>query len=143
LSYAVPNAEALKCSSKIRFLEQEIMSDRLTLLSHMQDRYELILADPPYIRTDVIPGLEVEVSGYEPLIALDGGSDGLMFYKRIFECAELLLRQGGWLIMEIGYDQEKEITGLISKNGAYEDIMVRRDYNGNPRVAAGKKKHGR
>lgn len=141
LTYAIKNIESLELSSRIKLICHDIMSEPQISMSTSAP-YDMILANPPYIRTDIIPGLDPEVSRYEPRLALDGGNDGLSFYRRIIECSETLLAQGGWLIMEIGYDQEIDVRELLDGSNAYDEIEVIKDYNGNPRVASGKKRHG-
>ena len=98
-------------------------------------RYDVIVSNPPYIKTSVIGGLQGEVKDYEPLRALDGGDDGLIFYRRITDIAPMLLKEGGALAYEIGYDQGESVSELMGKS--FEDIRVIKDYCGNDRVVIG------
>jgi len=139
LSYAAENARRLHCSSQIQIVQWDMMSD-LSDFAADHENYQMILANPPYIKTQVIPTLEPEVALYEPPLALDGGSDGMRFYHRIAECAKTMLAPGGWILLEIGYDQENEIQKLFEEAGFFEKISVKKDYGGNPRVAIGRKK---
>ena len=101
-----------------------------------QRRYSLLLSNPPYIVRSVIPTLEREVSEYEPKMALDGGEDGLLFYRRIAKEAKAVLLPGARLYLEIGYDQGKSVKDIFQKEG-YEAVEVFPDLAGNPRVLRG------
>ncbi len=99
-------------------------------------KYDLIVSNPPYIRTAVIATLEPEVKDYDPLMALDGGADGLDFYKRIVEQAPQHLKKRGRLVLEIGNDQAAEVCSLIAQNPAFDEgsIAVTKDLAGNDRA---------
>ena len=88
------------------------------------------------MKTDVVPTLEKECS-YEPYIAFDGGEDGMYFYRLILERFTPALKDGGYFVFEIGYDQKKQIIDLAKSRGM--DCQVYRDYGGNDRVAVIKK----
>lgn len=109
-----------------------VVSDVFTL--ELTERYDVIAANPPYIRTDVIPTLDPSVKDYEPLTALDGGEDGMDFYRRILSAFGDALTDGGCFIFEIGYDQGEQMTALARQLG-YPDCTVTKDYGGNDRVA--------
>lgn len=112
-------------------LERDVLADGLGV-----SEQDLIISNPPYIKTEVIPTLEPEVQT-EPLMALDGGEDGLVFYKRITELAVKALGDGGYLVFEIGYDQSDEVSKILRQNG-FTDINCVKDYGGNDRVVVGK-----
>lgn len=99
-------------------------------------KYDLIVSNPPYIPTGVIPTLMREVRDYEPVIALDGDDDGLKFYRRIVEEAPDHLVRGGRLYMEIGYDQGAAVNLIMEKRG-FADIEIYKDLGGNDRVICG------
>ena len=99
-----------------------------------EDEYDCIVSNPPYIRTDVIDGLDKKVRGFEPNIALDGGNDGLVFYHRIAK--EAKLKKDGLLAFEIGYDQGAEVTEILYENG-YIKVEVIKDIEGRDRVVLG------
>ena len=99
-------------------------------------RFDLITANPPYIPTEVISGLMPEVRDFEPRRALDGDADGLAFYRRITAEAPDHLKDGGWLLFEIGVDQKIAVETLLFERG-FSDIHCYRDYAGNDRVVAG------
>jgi release factor glutamine methyltransferase len=93
----------------------------------------MIISNPPYIRTDVIETLAPEVRCAEPGLALDGGADGLCFYRRIIREAPAHLVIGGRIMMEIGYDQAEDVSALLQEAGYY-GIEVIKDYGGNDRI---------
>ena len=98
--------------------------------------FDVIVSNPPYIRSDVIRELAPEVKDHEPLMALDGGEDGLSFYKKIVPGAVSRLVTGGILYLEIGYDQGKAVADLMKEAGYY-DVRVIKDYGGNDRIVRG------
>lgn len=107
------------------------------LLTGVQGKkFSLLLSNPPYIVSKGIPGLEREVSEYEPKMALDGGEDGLIFYRRIAKEAKAVLLPGARLYLEIGYDQGESVKDIFQKEG-YEAVEVFPDLSGNPRVLRG------
>lgn len=95
--------------------------------------YDVIVSNPPYIPTKTIEELASTVKDYEPHIALDGGDDGLDFYRTIAKDAKNHLICGGKLFIEIGYDQRESVSRIFKENG-YLNIEVVRDYGGNDRV---------
>ncbi len=105
------------------------------LFSNIDDRFDIIVSNPPYIPTNVIKGLDEKVKDFEPEGALDGGEDGLDFYRIIAKEAVRFLKGESLLIMEIGYDQGESVSGILSENG-YKDIKVIKDLNGLDRVVS-------
>ena len=130
LSVAKDNADALSLSDRALFVKTDIFPES------MPEKADLIVSNPPYIRSDVIDSLEPEVKDHEPRLALDGDSDGLKFYRRIIHDAKDYLLSSGYLILEIGYDQAKDVTELLEAEGCYHDIQVVRDFSGNDRVVS-------
>lgn len=98
-------------------------------------KYDLIVSNPPYIRTGEIEELQAEVK-YEPDTALDGGYDGLIFYKTIAKEYKNSIKSGGRLVFEIGFDQGEDVKHILLENG-YKDIKVIKDYSENDRVVFG------
>ena len=96
--------------------------------------YDLIISNPPYIRTNLIALLQDEVKKHEPLQALDGGQDGLDYYRRIVADAYLYLKDGGWLMFEIGYDQGEDLRKMIMETGRFSTPEIIRDLAGRDRV---------
>ena len=108
------------------------------LFSNILDKdFDVIVSNPPYIRSCVIDTLEPEVKEFDPMIALDGGEDGLDFYRRIVGEARNHLRKGGHLLVEIGYDQGEDVKSLFVDNG-YLDVKIVKDLCSNDRVVLGR-----
>lgn len=105
-----------------------IQSDLFENISS-DEKYDLIISNPPYIKTEVIKGLMAEVKNFEPMLALDGAEDGLKFYKKISEEAPGYLKAGGILVYEIGCDQAEEVSELLRQNG-FTEIIVKKDLAG-------------
>lgn len=100
-------------------------------------QFDVIVSNPPYIETKVIPELSKEVRS-EPELALDGGEDGLKFYREIIKNAKEYLTENGYLVFEIGYDQRASVMTLLKDNG-YKNIYSKKDLAGNDRVIVGQK----
>ncbi len=98
--------------------------------------YDMIISNPPYIPTKVIEGLAREVKEYDPMLALDGSEDGLLFYRRIVDEARNYLKHGGEIVFEIGHDQADSVSTLLADAG-YSDIYIKKDLAGLDRVAGG------
>lgn len=130
LLVAKKNAERL--DSSVNFIESD-------LFTNVEDKnFDMILSNPPYIRTDVIDSLMSEVKEHDPYIALDGGGDGLLFYRKIVKEAREYLNGGGRLLVEIGHDQGESVSELFKENN-YTDVSVIKDLAGNDRVVKGRK----
>ena len=93
-------------------------------------KFDIITSNPPYIRTDVIPTLETVQR--EPKLALDGGTDGLIFYRALTGAFDVLVKDGGVMILEIGYDQGNDLRQMCKAAGL--ECTVKRDYGGNERI---------
>jgi len=102
--------------------------------------FDLITANPPYIASAKIPDLDRSVKDYEPMIALDGGMDGLVVFRRILEGAPSRLRSGGRLFIEIAYDQGDLAREIAGKHEEFEDVRLLRDHAGNDRVITAKRR---
>ena len=103
------------------------------LFENIDKKFDIIVSNPPYIPTKVISGLEDKVKDFEPKGALDGGEDGLDFYKEIAKEAVNYLKDESILIMEIGFDQGEDVSDILHDNG-YKNIEVIKDLNGLDRV---------
>lgn len=114
-----------------------VMFETGDLFDHIKGKYDMIVSNPPYIRTDEIPKLMPEVQNFEPVQALDGKEDGLYFYRRIVSEAIEYLNEGGYLLFEIGFDQGADVASLMQQAG-YQDVRVIKDLAGNDRVVGGK-----
>lgn len=127
LCVAERNAEKLKIDAE--FLESD-------LFENVKGTYDVIVSNPPYIRTSVIETLQEEVKDHDPYLALDGKEDGLYFYRRIIEQAPAYLKKKGWLLFEIGSDQGEDVKNLMEQAG-YTGVSVKKDLAGLDRVVFG------
>ncbi len=100
------------------------------------EKFEVIVSNPPYIRTADMETLMPEVKDHDPAIALDGGEDGLVFYRRIIEGAGGFLCPGGDLILEIGFDQAEDVTKIMKAN-RFTEVRTIKDFGGCDRVVRG------
>lgn len=106
------------------------------LFESVSGTFDVIVSNPPYIESAVIPELMPEVSQFEPVMALDGGPDGLLFYRRIIREAPEYLNDGGILCLETGCEQGKSVSLLMSERG-FENVLIKKDLAGNDRVVSG------
>ena len=127
LQIAKLNAEKNLVRKKIEFIESDMFN------KIYKDDFDIIVSNPPYIKTKVIEELDKQVKN-EPYIALDGGADGLKFYKIIIENAYKYIKNEGKVFLEIGYDQKNELINLFKKNNHYENIYSKKDLGGNDRI---------
>ena len=128
LQVAALNAELL--GIKADFLKSD-------LYEKVTGKFDLLVSNPPYIERKVIPTLMEEVREYDPYIALDGGEDGLDFYRRIIGGAQDYLKRGGQILMEIGSGQAQAVSELLREAG-FKEIDVCRDFAGLDRVVSGR-----
>lgn len=132
LETAVRNAERLlgnRADNGARFIKSD-------LFERVEGSFDMILANPPYIATNVIETLMPEVRDYEPRMALDGGADGLSFYRRLIVQAPRHLKRGGRLFFEIGFDQAEAVASLMRERG-FDGIRTVKDFAGGDRVVHG------
>lgn len=127
LQIAKLNAEKNLVRKKIEFIESDMFN------KIYKDDFDIIVSNPPYIKTKVIEKLDRQVKN-EPYIALDGGADGLKFYKIIIENAYKYIKNEGKVFLEIGYDQKNELINLFKENNHYENIYSKKDLGGNDRI---------
>lgn len=109
---------------------------RSNLFQNIIGKYDMIIANPPYIPTETIASLMPEVKNFEPVEALDGGEDGLDFYRQIVKKSRQFLKSNGYLCLEIGHDQGGRVAFLMEENG-YRNVKVIKDLAGNARVVRG------
>lgn len=125
----------------VKAMERQVVlmqGDLFRALEKLDERYkfDIIVSNPPYIKTSVIESLMPEVREHEPRLALDGRDDGLVFYREIIAEADRFLARGGMLFFEIGYDQGEEVCRMMREAG-YIDIEVIKDFAGLDRVVCG------
>ncbi len=113
-----------------------IKSDLFDQIPRPSTGFAMILSNPPYIRTKDIAALDEEVRTHEPLMALDGGADGLTFYQRIVRKSPDFLMPGGQLLFEIGFDQGAAVKKMMKENEFF-DVKIQKDLSGNNRVVFG------
>lgn len=106
------------------------------LFEIVQGVFDVIVSNPPYIRTSVIEELQEEVKFHDPVLALDGKEDGLYFYRKIVADSPQYLKRGGKLYFEIGHDQGEAVSALM-KHAGYTDVTVKKDLSGLDRVVFG------
>ena len=132
LDVAIENSIRHKVESKVKFMHSDLFEE--IAYGFGQKKFDIIVSNPPYIRSGVLPTLQREIFDYEPMLALDGGPDGLDYYREIIEKAPDNLVRGGALFLEIGYDQADEVSDLIRATNMYDKIAVLRDLDKNDRV---------
>ena len=134
--------EALKVASKNKDnLSLDVSFVQSDMFENIDSGYDVLLSNPPYIRKEVIEGLDVKVKDYEPYSALCGGEDGLDFYRIIAEESRKFMKNNSLLIVEIGFDQGEEVKELFMENG-FDDIEIIKDLNGLNRVVVAHLKQG-
>ena len=130
LKKAEENAVSIGVIGRVKFLNADILDEDVNI-----DDVDLIVSNPPYIESKEIELLEKKVTDFEPLSALDGGEDGLVFYRRITALAS---QKAKYLAFEIGYNQRESVKRIMEEY--FCDIEFLEDYGGNPRVLIGKNK---
>ena len=133
LRVAETNAEMHGLSGRLHFYEGDLFG---ALPEELKGSMDVLTANPPYIESGEIPLLMPEVAGYEPRMALDGGEDGLMFYRRILAEAGEWLAPGGHIFMEIGCGQGAALMVLLAEEG-FTETGIRKDYASLDRVVYG------
>lgn len=127
LNIAKKNAKSNLVEEQITFINSNLFENLVG------QKYDIIVSNPPYIRKDVIKTLDEEVQK-EPIIALDGGEDGLDFYRKIIKQGYQFLKYKGYLCLEIGYDQKIDVIELIENEEKYIDIYCKKDLYENDRI---------
>ncbi len=122
------NAMRNKVFDRLELIAGDVLSGEVL----GEEKFSAVISNPPYIRSDVIDTLSREVL-HEPRVALDGGDDGLIFYRTIVEKYQKNLCAGGCFVFEIGYDQARDIAKIASENGF--SCVIKQDLGGKDRVA--------
>ncbi|KNY30220.1 peptide chain release factor N(5)-glutamine methyltransferase [Pseudobacteroides cellulosolvens] len=144
LKVAEFNAEAIGVRDKISFIELDILGSSTFYCTDTVHKpipakafgdFHIIVSNPPYIPSDEIPLLQKEVRNHEPVGALDGGKDGLNFYREIILKSQSLLAEGGLLAFEAGYNQAQDVKELMALKSF--DVAIHKDLSGIARVVAG------
>lgn len=129
IAIARRNALTNGVADRIRFVKSNLFEEIAG------EKFDFIVSNPPYIRTDDIKDLQREVRCYEPIEALDGGIDGLYFYRHIIKEAPGFLKVGGTLAFETGYDQAADVAALMA--GSFWHLKIHKDLAGIDRVVTG------
>lgn len=127
ISVAKLNAKNNNVENQITFVESDLFKQL------PKEKYDIIVSNPPYIKKEIIKSLDKEVQN-EPKIALDGGYDGLDFYRKIISNADEFLKFTGYVCLEIGYDQKEDVLELLKNEGKYVDTSCKKDLFDNDRV---------
>lgn len=128
------NVDKYDLKDRVQFVSSDLFEN-----IDKKSKFDIIVSNPPYIETEEINNLMEDVKNYEPHIALDGGNDGLQFYRKITKEAGYFLKENGMLAFETGYKQGKEVESLLKKNG-YKNIKILKDLSGHDRIVHGIKK---
>jgi len=131
IKVAKMNARLNRVEKKIDFLVGDLFSPLQG--KKLEGKIDLIVSNPPYVDRKKLKELPPEVKK-EPDFALNGGPGGLSFYKRIIPGSLIWLKNGGWLLLEIGYDQDKKVTQLLQSEKRLSLCRIVKDFNGNPRA---------
>ena len=137
LILAKENAKSAGVLGRIKFVNGDLFGPFRS--SKERNIFDLILSNPPYIIRRNISKLPKEVKDHEPIIALDGGEDGLSFYRRIVSEATFYLRGGGWLLLEVGLGQSERVSNLIEGGGHFLRPECVPDLSGIERVVKAQK----
>lgn len=133
--------EALKVAEengrRLEIPEDRVAWVRGDLFENLEGPFDLLVSNPPYIPSGELSGLQEEVRLHDPALALDGHEDGLYFYRRIAAEAGKYLRDGAYLMLEIGWDQGEAVSTLLEVAG-YREVEVKKDLSGNDRVVRGR-----
>ena len=129
IEIAKKNIDRNNVRDRVKVQKMDILNE------YPHEKYDIVVSNPPYIETEVIDTLQTEVREHEPHLALDGGKDGLVFYRRITEIAPEILKKGGMLAFEIGYNQGEAVSALMESD--FRDISVIQDLGKNDRVVTG------
>ena len=140
LEVAKRNAASLEVEKRVKFVESDLFSASFFTETTGKDRlaYDILISNPPYIRSAEIASLMEEVKGHDPYLALDGHEDGLYFYREIVSRGKNFLKKDGWMLFETGCDQGKDVSFLLKKNG-FINVQVIKDLAGLDRVVMGQR----
>ncbi len=133
LAVAARNAEQCGLANRVEWLSGDLFG------SVTERLFELIACNPPYVRHADIASLQPEVQQFEPHLALDGGEDGLDFYRRIAQDSANFLSTGGYLLLEVGDGQAEQVVQLLQDSALYSGVDVQADLNDIPRIVIAQK----
>ena len=122
-------------------MKQNIKLHQSDMFDELEEEFDIIVSNPPYIKTKEIKQLSKQVKN-EPRIALDGGEDGIYYYRVLIDESHKFLSDDGYLCMEIGYDQKTEVIKLLEESGMYKNIYSKKDLAGNDRIVIAQRIEG-
>ena len=128
------NAISNEVDDRVEFIKSDLFSS----IENKSIQFDVIVSNPPYIPKKDIETLHIQVKDYEPYIALEGGEDGLDFYRSITEQSRMYLKENGILAYEVGHDQAQDVSEIMKSNG-YTKIYTKKDLQGIDRVVIGYK----
>ncbi len=137
LSVAKENAKLHDLENQVKFLNGSLFEPLND--ENLEGKVDILVSNPPYIPTKIIEELQTEVSTYEPKLALDGGADGLDFYRDIINKSNSFMSKISIIAFEIGHDQAGALKNLLEKNGNFENITIVTDFSGLDRVIIGQR----
>lgn len=129
------NIKKHNLSDRVNVLYADVLGDFV-----VAGDFDCIVSNPPYIKKEVLTSLPSDVRDYEPIYALDGGNDGLVFYRKITDFSSEKLNSGGILTYEIGFDQAEDVKSIIAKTDCFKNIRVLKDLAGLDRVVIAEKR---
>lgn len=132
LEIGAKNAESNKVKDRISFIKSDLFEN-----VDIEEGVDVIVSNPPYIRREDMKTLERQVREYEPDLALDGGMDGLDFYRRIVGDSSSYIKTGGLIAFELGHDQARDVAKILKESGEYDRINIVKDLSGIERVVTG------
>jgi len=138
LSLARENAIIHRVDKDMHLLAIDVREGKLPFKTVR--KFDLVVSNPPYVKSGDMEKLAVEIKDHEPSIALDGGEDGLKFYPPIIQIAKSFLKEGGWLVLEIGNGMGETVANLISQSKSFSSPQLTKDYAGLQRVIEAQRK---
>ena len=134
--YDISKQALATAKENARLNDVPVIFEWSNLFENVTEQFDMIVCNPPYIPSGLIPKLAPEVAEFEPKEALDGGENGLDYYRKIISESPQYLNPGGQLLFEIGYDQALAVTGMMERAG-YQDVACIQDLAGHDRVVCG------
>jgi release factor glutamine methyltransferase len=138
LAIAQLNARSCRVADRVHYIRGDLLSP----LHPQHARCDLLLSNPPYIAAEELPALPATVRRYEPYEALDGGCDGLLFYRRLYAEGPQYLADDGIAIVEVGHRQAGDVARLLVQSQQWELLEIVKDYSGIERVVVAQRKRG-
>lgn len=129
------NSKGFGLESRMRIVKSDLFENIME--EELEGTTDIIVSNPPYIESAVIQELDINVRSYEPHLALDGGKDGLVYYKRIVKDSVRFLKENGILAFEVGYDQGDKVKNIMEESGHYDNINIGKDLAGYDRCVWG------